>query len=178
MIVGLGLLIFASLTAGNMFRKLLRDNAEGRSLIVFALLGYSLIFCFATAYGRICMGLASGQASRYMIYLILAFLGLYLAALSVTVNMKSRAFVSVVLLLALLSSIPLETQPQRSLSSKSQQRRTWKECYLSTHNIEQCDVSSGSFIYLTPEPPDLKSKLDFLQRNHLNLFSDVSTSTH
>ena len=178
MIVGIGLLILILLTEGNMFRKLLRDKAEGRSLIVFALLGYSLVFCFATSYGRICMGLASGQASRYMIYLILAFLGLYLAALSVTANVKSRAFVSVALLLALLSSIPFHTQAQRSLSSKSQQRRTWKECYLSTHNIEQCDVRSGSFIYLTPEPPDLKSKLDFLERNHLNLFSGVTTPPH
>lgn len=177
MVVGLGLLAFLSLTAGVAFAEFVRSTSQQAGpLIISALLGYSLAFCFATAYGRTCMGIASGQASRYMVYLILAFLALYFAALSVPDEIKRRAFVSVVLLIALLSSARLESQAQRSLIAESQQRRIWRDCYLSAHTIDQCDAASGSFIYLPPEPPDLKSKLDFLQRNHLNLFSGVSAS--
>jgi hypothetical protein len=174
-LIGLGLLFLASLTAGNIFLKLLRGKVGWiNPLVISALLGYSLIFCFATAYGRTCMGLAAAQASRYMTYLVLVFFGLYLAALSARVNIERRAFVCLVLLLALLSSARIGTQVQRSMSTRSQQRRNWKECYLLAHSIEQCDARSGSFIYWTPEPPDLQWKLDYLQRRRLNLFSGLT----
>lgn len=168
-LMGSELLIFASLTAANTFLKMFRGKAgEINQLVISALLGYSLVFCFATAYGRICLGPAAAHVSRYMIYLVLAFFGFYLAALSAKVKIERRIFVCLVLLLALLSSTRLETQVQRSLSTWSQHRRDWRECYLSVHSIEQCDARTGLSIYWAP---DLQSKLDYLQSRNLNLFS-------
>ncbi len=171
-LTGLGLLVLVSLTAGNTFLKLLREKDERLNpLIISAMLGYSLLFCSATAYGRTCLSVAAAQASRYTTYLVLAFFGLYLAALSVKVNIERRAFVCLILLLALLSSARIGSEVQRNMSTRSQQRLTWKECYLSAHSIQECDARSGSFIYWTPEPPDLQSKLDYLKRSRLNLYS-------
>jgi len=170
-LVGSGLALLTSLTAGNMLLKLRVGKVDWmKSLVIVALLGYSLIFCFATAYGRTGMGLGAPK-SRYMTYLVLAFFGLYLAALSAKVKIERRAFLCLVLLLALLSSTRIEAPVQRSASARSEQLRTWKECYLSGGSIEQCDSRSGSFIYWTPEPPDLQWKLDYLRRFHLNLYS-------
>jgi hypothetical protein len=169
-LVGLALLFLVCLTGGKMIMKLLRGTMESKSIVIATLLGYSLIFCMATAYGRTCMGLGAPK-SRYTTYLVLAFFGLYLAALSVGGKIENRAFISLVLFLAILSSVRLETSAQRSASARTEQLRTWKECYLSGGSVEQCDARSGSFIYWTPEPPDLKSKLEFLRRSRLNLYS-------
>jgi hypothetical protein len=170
-LMGSVLLFIVSVTAGNIFLKLLRDEVAWiKSLVISVLLGYSLMFCFAAAYGRICLGLSAAQGSRYMTYMVLAFFGLYLAALSARVNIERGVFVCLVLLLALLSSARIGTREQRIMSTISEQRRTWKECYLSAHSIEQCDARSGSYIYWTPEPADLQSKLDYLERHRLNLF--------
>ena len=178
-LVGLELFLFASLTAANTFLKLLRGKAEERSpQVISVLFGYSLIFCFATAYGRICLGPAAAQASRYMTYMVLAFLGLYLAALSAKVKIERRAFVCIVLLLALLSSARLDPGIQRNLSIFSQQRRDWRECYLSVRSIEQCDTRAGLSVYWAPERPDLQLRLDYLEHHHLNLFSDFTPVNH
>ena len=177
-LLGSVLLVLVSVTAGNALLKLLRtakpeNKCEFKeSLVAAALLGYSLIFCFAAAYGRTCQGLAAAQQSRYMIYLVPAFFGLYLTALSAKVRIERRAFVGIVLLLALLSSARVGSQEQRIMATNALQRRNWKECYLSGRGIQECDDRVGAFINWTPEPPDLQSKLDYLRRSHLNLYSD------
>jgi len=166
-LMGSGLLLIASATAANVFLKLLRQGTDSiKPLVASVLLGYSLIFCFAAAYGRTCLGVV---APRYMIYLIPAFFGLYLASLSVKGNIERKEFVGVVLLVALLSSARIGAVEGR-MSTIHQQRQTWKECYLATHSIGQCDAQSGSFIYNTPEPADLRPKLDYLERHRLSIF--------
>jgi hypothetical protein len=174
-LMGSGLLLIASVTAATCFLKLRREGlGSTKPLVTSVLLGYSFIFCAAAAYGRTCLGLV--PASRYMTYMILAFLGLYLASLSTKCNIQRREFVCVVLFLSLLSSAWISGEEERKMSTLSQQRRTWRECYLSTHNIGQCGARSGSFIYYIQEPSDLKPKLDYLERHRLSFFyrSDAS----
>jgi hypothetical protein len=168
-LAGLCVLSIVLLTAINVVVKLLRQGTHSiKPLVASVLLGYSLMFCAAAAYGRTCLGLV--PAPRYMIYLILAFFGLYLAALSIRDNLQRREFVGAVLLLSLLSSGWTGPVEELEMSTILRQRQTWKECYLSTHSIEECDGRSGSFIDSTPEPPDLKPKLDYLERRRLGLF--------
>ena len=170
------LLAFALLsTAGTLSIKLLAEKRPpAQKLIPWILVTYSLLFSFATAYGRSCLGLGAAQGSRYMTYLVLCFFGLYLYALSVSVRIERNVVTAMVVALALLSSARTAGTDRRAIEQTSQQQIQWKDCYLRSRDIKGCDEQSGISIYWTPEPPSLQSKLDFLERNRLNLFIDAS----
>jgi hypothetical protein len=151
-------------------------NVDPANLVIVAMLSYSLLFCFGTAYGRVCLGLAAAQGSRYMSYLTLGFFGLYLASLGVTNKIKRRIYIAAVSVMTLMTSIPQESRT-REMAKLSRGRKLWVQCYMDTRNLENCDTLAGFPIFWTPEPAELKSKLDFLERNHLNLFSDARSQT-
>ncbi|MGA7929304.1 MAG: hypothetical protein WCA20_25305 [Candidatus Sulfotelmatobacter sp.] len=52
----------------------------------------------------------------------------------------------------------------------SNSKRAWRECYLARHNVEQCNNLTNFQVYFNAQGPRLQKKLDFLERNHLNLF--------
>jgi hypothetical protein len=162
------LLIFMGMVARVTLKISKERVATPRTIAPFALLWYSLIFCCAAAYGRTCLSLA--PAPRYLTYLILAFFGLYLSALSAKLALIRNECLVGILLISLLSSGWISAEESRIMSLRHQQRRDWRACYLATHTIEACDAMSGSFIYNQPEPTDLRPKLDFLERRHLGLF--------
>lgn len=145
--------------------------------ITSALLAYALLFCFATAYGRLCLGLGQSQSSRYMGYLTLGFFGLYLAARTVTDRLGRVLCTVAVAGLVALTSTGLSKQDLQTITSLRDGRIKWTSCYISTHNIERCDQEAGFPICWNPEPPDLRTKLDFLERNHLNLFATPQSGT-
>jgi len=164
------LVTVAAVSTTSYIPKLVRERTSSLKLLEpFLLLSYSLIFCCAAAYGRTCESVVPGP--RYMIYLIPAFFGLYLAALSEAAPVLRREYVGVVLLVSLLSSAWISANELRTMSTISRQRRGWKDCYVASHSIGACDAVSRVSIYATPEPPDLHSKLDFLEKRHLSLFS-------
>ena len=54
-----------------------RDQFSNVSLVIVVLITFSLLFAFNAAFGRVCLGISSAAAGRYMPYLIPGFLGLY-----------------------------------------------------------------------------------------------------
>jgi hypothetical protein len=150
------------------------------SVVVNALLGYSLLFCLTAAFGRECLGLGLAESSRYMTHLILAFFGLYLSALSMRSKNWRTIYVALLFAVAILSSGHINTADYSVMNEYSRDKRAWRECYLIRHNIQQCNTqthfqimpsSDLSFI----DEKGLQEKLDFLERNHLNLYSDASS---
>jgi hypothetical protein len=141
---------------------------SSRHLVITTLLGFALMFSAATAYSRSC-GLA-GAASRYMSYLLLGFLGLYFGSISMRRSPAKAVAVGFVVAIGLLSSVSIRPRLQDAIQTISQKQSKWRECYISTHNISACDARMGGFINMDPEPPDLRLKLDYLERNRLNLF--------
>ena len=169
LLAGSFLLLTTTATAGRFVAKLLREGTSStKTVSTFILLTYSLIFCCAAAYGRTCDGLV--PAPRYLIYLTLAFFGLYLAALSVKATLFRRECICVVLIISVVSSSWISSDETRIMSTIGRQRQVWKDCYIATRNIGKCDAASGSFIYSAREPADLKTKLDYLDRGRLSLF--------
>jgi hypothetical protein len=51
-------------------------------------------------------------------------------------------------------------------------RRAWPECYLAPRDIHECDTLTHFQVYPHPEATRLQENLDFLERNHLNLYVD------
>lgn len=143
------------------------------NLAASILLGYTLLFCGTTAYGRMCLGLSAAQSSRYTCYLTLGFFGLYLVSQTVTDRYGRLLFTTVVLGLAILSSVGLRQSDRATMVRLRDGRNRWVSCYLAHHNIQRCDNEAGLAIFWNPEPPDLQTKLDFLEAHHLNMFADA-----
>jgi len=150
------------------------------SVVVNALLGYSLLFCLTAAFGRLCLGLGLAESSRYMTHLILAFFGLYLGALSMRSRNWRATYVSALFAVAMLSSAGISSTDRVRMNEYAKGKRAWRECYLTRHNIEECNTKTQfqiipwadhSFI----DDRRLQEKLDFLERNHLNLYSDPNS---
>lgn len=146
------------------------------NMVIFALLVYSSLFAFATAYGRVCIGLSQAQESRYSTYLILAFFGLYLGSVSAKLRFERAVFVSIVLVFATLSSLKVRESQYQAMTWLHDHKLAWKECYMALHDITRCDLETGVSIYNSPEPPDLQSKLNVLEAKHWNLYSGDLTA--
>jgi hypothetical protein len=143
-----------------------------RDAVLAALLAYCTIFCLNTAYGRLCLGLAYAEVSRYTPYVVLGFFGLYLYALSNQVRSLRVALVLALLAFAILSARPLNRPDTWIVEKMSSGRRAWRDCYLARHDIHECDALTHSQVYPHPEATHLQEKLDFLQQNRLNLYAN------
>lgn len=156
------------------FKRLLAQKSDTwpRDAAIAALMAYSAIFCLNASYARMCLGLAAAGNSRYTSYVILGLFGLYLYALS---NRRRDIRVSLLLALlvfALLGARPLNRKDTQDLEHFSFGKRDWRECYLAQHDIYECDVLTHFQIHPHPEETHLQQKLDFLERNHLNLYDN------
>ena len=141
--------------------------------VVAALLAYSVLYCFNAAYGRLCLGLAYAIVSRYTPYVVLGFFGLYLYALSNSARNMRVGLVLLLLVFATLSARPLSRSETLVVSRTSDGKRAWRDCYLARHDIRQCDASTDFQVYPHPEATHMQEKLDFLEQNRLNLYSDL-----
>jgi hypothetical protein len=138
------------------------EDTWSRDAAIAALLAYCAVFCFNTAYGRLCPGLAYAGVSRYTPDVVLGFFGLYLYALS---NQRSK--------LARLFATDVASLCRAWLVGKmSDGLSTWRNCYLACHNIHHGDRLTHFQIYPHPEATHLQETLDLLERNRLNLYAD------
>jgi len=140
-------------------------------VVSFALLSFSLVFCAAVAHGRLCLGLAAAQESRYMPYLTPGFLGAYFCLY----RSKARPWIRHAALAGFLAASayagwPVHLGDQLEISGFHSTKLNWKNCYLSTKNIAFCNRQVGRRISNPAEAANLQQKLDYLEREHLNLF--------
>ena len=136
---------------------------------VAMLLAYSLLFSFNAAYGRSCLGPSVAQVSRYVIYLELGLLGLYLFIANLS-SSPVRRLCSALLLAALLAASPIRDGDQKVMNFVASAKRNWSACYFRLEQIRECNHAVGYGVYPLPTP-ELKSKLDFLKQTRLNLYA-------
>lgn len=141
-------------------------NMVGATLFIF-----SLLFCANTALGRLCLGLLTAQSSRYVPYLIPAFLGIYFSCLaSGHKNWKTLGTIGV-FAIVMSAALPVRIGDRSMMAQYHNVKNNWRECYLQHHDIQQCDTLTGTKIYPWPESGHLKDKLDFLEEKKLNLYA-------
>jgi hypothetical protein len=171
------LLGFFLVMFGWMVAYLVRTRKTGgefpaANLVPLVLLAFSLAFCAATVRGRLCLGFSAAQESRYMPYLTPGFLGTYLF-LSRTVSGRwlRHPMLLIFLLVCVYASWPVHLGDQLEMTGFRTAKLRWKSCYLATRNIALCNRESGTRICNPPEEPELQQKLNFLEKEHLNLFN-------
>jgi hypothetical protein len=186
-----GSALFASLLAGGamliatLFAAffLLRKTIAARTVpfvtgaVPLAFISYTLLFSFAAAMGRACLGLGIAASSRYVTPLIVGFFGLYLGALTMQNQFWKWTYVAILWIVALSGSAYLSRQDLQSMVEYSNAKLAWKQCYLASKDIKFCTEASrfqvipardGSYM----DDARLRRKLDFLEENHLNLYGD------
>ena len=173
-----GVLLAAMLWVVASFGKRLwnRRSYAGRNLIPGILVGYGLIFCAATAYGRACFGPYVAFSSRYTEYVELGMLGLYLYALQLDAPGFLRPWARKLLpglLLAFLAMGAGAVQREDRIDMRYYYtaKESWRKCYLKTEDIQGCDKAAQFTIYPVAERTGLKEKLEFLKRTKQNLYS-------
>ncbi len=168
-VVGAGLLALMIGVGILHARRWVRERSP-ISVVIVTLLAYSLLFALNNAYGRVSLGIAQAQSSRYATLLIPAFFGLYLHTLTLRSGRRRTLWQALALVLAAWGCLPLHPAETRTIEQFSQGKSRWKAAYLQTGSIAEADRLSGFKIYPHPERTHLQDKLDFLRRHHLNLF--------
>jgi len=139
-------------------------------LTVVILLSFSLLFAANAAVGRVCLGMPeAAQFSRYMGLLVPAYLAIYFHLLT----WRKGAFRTALLAVFVIAFIPAAVRMPNGYSPQlvSDGKQAWKTCILQIGNIDYCDRATGFPVYPDPRRTQLLEKLQFLQKNRLNLYS-------
>lgn len=170
--VGIALLLGMVGTLFHNARLIARSDgdAPGRSRIVVILIGFSLLFSFAAAIGRLPLGLDTADSSRYYLYATIGVLGLYFHLLALRTTAVRRWALAAVVVAALVAGFHTTRLDQDTINHLTNGKRSWQACYLRTEDITGCDKAAGFVLYPRPEVTGLKAKLEYLKRNRLNLY--------
>lgn len=163
-------LIAVVVLSWHLWRMWLGKQWSPVDLTVVILLAYTLLFQANTSLGRVCLGMPwAAQFSRYMGLLVPAFLAIYLHVLTWCAN-RVRTVALIVFVLALIPSTlqnPAGYSPQTVRDGKT----AWRACILQVGQIDYCDRTTSFPAYPFPRKTHLLEKLQFLQKNRLNLYS-------
>ncbi len=169
-LIGLAAIVWLIWIACAALRKMFTSQSPRCTVYAIAALlpAFSLLFAFAAAYGRVCLGMFTAQSSRYTNYLILGIFGSYLYLLSMPAQRLRRVLLTI-MTVALLANVPIRSQDRHAMGWLRNVKLTWRQCYLQGGTIAKCDAAAGYKIEPEP-PPVLQQKLDFLKERRLNLF--------
>ena len=168
-VVGAMLLLFAAAILVFQLRCLLqRDRSRQTALIGAVLLGYSLLFSASAAVGRVCLGVGAGHSSRYVTFLIPAFLAMYFYLLSVPFQRIRKVGLALFVALLIRPALAVRNGAQQIPDGK----RAWAACYRRMEDIRSCDRVTHFQIVPFPDQTHLAQKLDYLKQHRLNLFAD------
>jgi len=160
------------LATWELVRRLKVNSLRGHTipLIATALTAYCLLFCVSTAYGRLCGGLGTARASRYVIYLELGVFGVYLYLLNIR-WVQARRLLLTGLLVAVLAASSYVDRPYMQYFADI--KLQWKNCYLATENTDFCNLRVGFPIFPnSAEDTHLQEKLEYLKATRQNLYAD------
>ena len=169
--IGLVVVLWLIWTFVTTLRAMLKTNeiAWLRHAIPATLVSFSLMFAINAAYGRLCTGLESAQASRYANYLALGIFGAYLNLFTLHSARLRNALLSVAVVLS-LTTLPIRARDRGTMRGFSDVKRKWKSCYLAGGSISECNAYAD--FQIEPEPePRLREKLEYLKRHRLNLYA-------
>jgi len=141
-----------------------------RQRTIAILISYCLLFCFGTAYGRLCLGMETAMSSRYAMYLDLGLLGLYFFLLTVSRNLLRHALVSI-FGISLLGTIASGERFRSVMEMVRSDKQGFKDCYLRTGDVGKCNQLYRVYPR-NPEATHMAEKLEFLKKSRQNLFVD------
>ncbi len=161
----------AGLTAYAVVRILRGRGGSALWNVIGLFMLFTLAFAATTAVGRICIGMAAAESSRYIPYLVPGIFAVYLMLRG---GLAPGPTQSLLLALFLIACIAKERTDRikAEAGSESDAKRTWHDCYLRRHDIAACNAEAPRGVYPAPEATRLQQKLDWLEARGYNLFQD------
>ena len=104
-------------------------------LAIASLCGFTLLYVATTAYGRLDLGLAGSQSTRYVPLVVPALLGLYLRSQRFPSARWRRGAAALALAGIVLATLPMHPKEVRVMERLSSGKRLWVEAYLETGSI-------------------------------------------
>jgi hypothetical protein len=141
------------------------------TIVVFTLLSFTLIYAANAAVGRVFLGPEAPLASRYVLYIVPLFFGLYLELATWKRGSPRFALLLVFAFLICDGALILRQRDRAVVVAVREGKLAWKNCYLKYENISVCDQKTNFKVYPLPEVNNLAGKLRFLKSNGLNLYS-------
>ena len=151
------------------------DRHRTIGLIVLTLISFTLIFCTNAAIGRISRGLSTAMASRYVVYLIPGFFGVFLF-LHRMKGRKQQILLSVFALWMGAASLPMHAKDMSVTRWLCNGKHSWIHYYLETGSAEIATRKSGFQLHPRPKQLKIQKKLDYFETHGLNLFVDRKRS--
>ena len=146
-------------------------GVERTSRVIVILVGWCLLFGLGTAVGRVHLGADSADSSRYYLYVTAGALGLYCHLLATRRAVFRVSGLAVVVAASLVAGLHLSQLDLDTIEREANGKRAWRDCYLESEDVAGCDRRAEFVIYPRPGATGLKAKLDYLERNKLNLFA-------
>jgi hypothetical protein len=144
-----------------------------RSVVIFYLTLFTLLFLAFTAIGRVCLGLHGASASRYITYSIPAMVAIYFGLLAGAPLLKLKKWVGNAAIIGLVLLFTMKEisilQSQSTIKWYRDGKINWMNCYLEERNIENCDKKTSYKLY--PDSRIIEEKLKFLEENNLSFFA-------
>jgi hypothetical protein len=159
---GAGLALWGFLRIAKRERSLLAET-------IFLLAGFSLLFAVNSAIGRVCLGLGTASATRYVPYALPMVAALYLALRAVRLPRPGGAMV-----LAGFAALALAANLSQTPNiAEALMYKEWKEsfsaCYLARHDLAGCEHDTRA-VHPRADETHLQRKLDYLESHRLSLF--------
>jgi hypothetical protein len=137
--------------------------------VTSAFTGFALLFASTTAVGRVCLGLYSANASRYIPYMLPGMLAMYLVLRTARPKLHAaRLLLPVFFVACIAKELPRVATNEAVAYHRYKER--WRDCYLSRHDILECDTRAGHQVYPAPEATHLQEKLDWLEQRRYSFF--------
>lgn len=147
---------------------------DKKSVVIFYLSSFTIIFIFFTAIGRVCLGIEVSHASRYIPYTIPGMLALYFTFLIIGKLPEIPARIKTLLMLTLFMLMTFrEVVTIRNTDAVNHYRDAkinWSKCYLENNDINYCNEKVSFQVY--PNNDRIKDKLEYLKVRKLNFFKE------
>lgn len=178
--IAIGLGIIAALLCMLMMSAVGLRHQDGnypRHQVVFLLIAFALVFCAATAAGRLALGLEAATATRYVPLIMPGLLGAYLffvSCPSLTGSKIVMPLLGACAVLAMLTGWPW--QRYYTAAHCRNVKNAWVTAYIQTGDITIADTVTGYPVHPEPEQTNLARKLAWLRANRYSLFRESAAA--
>jgi hypothetical protein len=173
---GVGGLVLAGVAALALEQlgTVLRSRREAAaSFVLLSLTSFTLVYCAATAIGRIHLGLAGAQSSRYVPLVAPALLAVLLRLQFVERPKRRATLLAASVLVLLAATFPMREREARFMEHLSRGKRAWIETYLATDSVEEANRVARLKLEFRPDPDHpLEESLAYLRAHRLNFFAE------
>lgn len=148
-------------------------GATAAPAVCFLLTAFTLLYCAATAVGRIQFGLSGAQSSRYVPLVAPAYLGLYFAVCGLERRPLRLALGAIAIAAIVHASFPMQPMEERFMTQLAQKKRSWVAAYRQSGSV--AEASRAARLRIDPFRDPRRSTDEtfaYLREHRLSFFAD------